>query len=138
MSEERKPPLDGLGYGIVNFRNDYMNPIILTDNIEDANVIISRTLPGPWVDPDIPVRYLKHKVIVDIDMPVKVIESSTPGHSHLYIDVDVTWKQFMKLLDALVDAGIVQAGYRDASSARGFTALRLPWIKKELMDQEEL
>ncbi|AEV52046.1 hypothetical protein [Rhodococcus phage REQ1] len=28
----------------------------------------------------------KHKLIVDIDYPVLAIESSTPGHSHLYID----------------------------------------------------
>ena len=34
------------------------------------------------------------------------------------------------MLEAMAAAGIVQHGYVNASKKRGFTALRLPWVKK--------
>lgn len=72
-----------------------------------------------------------HCPFIDIDMPVKVVPSSTPGHYHLYIDHPVPWPKYLALLEAMVDAGIVQPGYLRASRARGFTSLRLPWARKE-------
>jgi hypothetical protein len=74
---------------------------------------------GPW-----------HLPAVDIDLPCKLVESSTPGHFHLLIDKPVRWQSYMDLLWALVEAGIVQEGYAKASEARGATYLRLPWVKK--------
>lgn len=72
-----------------------------------------------------------HKPVLDIDMPVKVYPSTTKGHYHLYIDKVMTWGQYKKLLKALAKAGIIETGYVGASKARGFTAVRLPWVKKE-------
>ena len=71
-----------------------------------------------------------HKPVLDIDMPVKVLPSTTKGHFHLYIDKVMTWGQYKKLLKALAKAGIIETGYVGASEARGFTAVRLPWVKK--------
>lgn len=71
-----------------------------------------------------------HTIMLDLDVPAQMIPSSTPGHSHLYIDVVNDWDTYCKLLDALVAANVLEAGYVRASKARGFTALRLPWIKK--------
>ena len=64
-------------------------------------------------------------------MPAWLIPSSTPGHSHLYVDVSIREDAYFQLLDALANAGVIQRGYADASKRRGGTALRLPWIKKE-------
>lgn len=71
-----------------------------------------------------------HKPVLDIDMPVRVVDSSTPGHHHLYIDKEMSWKKYRQLLKALVKAGIVEEGYLGASVERGFTGVRLPWVKK--------
>lgn len=71
-----------------------------------------------------------HKPVLDIDMPVKVIESSTPGHHHLFIDKELTSKQYFKLLDVLVECGIIEFGYKYHSERRGFTAIRVPWVRK--------
>lgn len=81
----------------------------------------------------LPVKNL-HKPVLDIDLPVIVLPSSTEGHHHLYIDKVLTWDQYVELLDVLVKVGIVQEGFRNASVAREHTAVRLPWIKKESND----
>ena len=36
-----------------------------------------------------------------------------------------------RILEALRAAGIVEPGYVGASEARGYTAIRLPWVKRE-------
>lgn len=71
-----------------------------------------------------------HTVMLDVDHPVRVVPSSTPGHYHLYIEVPVEHEQYFDALDALVDANILERGYVEASRARGGTHVRLPWVKK--------
>lgn len=77
-----------------------------------------------------------HKPVLDIDVPVMLIPSSTEGHSHLYIDKSVSWDAYCKLLDALVECGIVERGYVQAAKNRGFTSVRLPWVKKKQGEDE--
>lgn len=67
-----------------------------------------------------------HKPLIDLDLPVTLVPSGTPGNSHLYIDRAVTFRDYMRILDALAQAGIVQWGFRDATEARGFGSLRHP------------
>lgn len=71
-----------------------------------------------------------HALLLDLDVPAWLLPSSTPGHSHLYVDVSIPTPKFYALLDALADAGVIQHGYATSSKHRGGTALRLPWIKK--------
>lgn len=73
----------------------------------------------------------KHKPAIDIDMPVHVIESSTPGKSHLYIDKEMSWDDYLKLLRVMVEVGLVEEGYLGASEYRGYTTLRKPGNLKE-------
>jgi len=72
-----------------------------------------------------------HKVILDIDLPAQLIPSTTPGHFHLYIDVEVPEPEYVNMLEAMAKAGVIEKGYYGASKERGFTAVRLPWVKKE-------
>ncbi len=71
-----------------------------------------------------------HKVVLDIDFPVKAIPSSTEGHYHLYIDKEMKWADYVKLITTMAEVGLLESGYVRASIARGETAVRLPWIKK--------
>lgn len=100
-------------------------PVEEVDRIEDANVITSK------IKPNLLQFSGQHKVLVDVDMPVKVFESSTPGHFHLYIDKEMTWHDYRLLLGTLERVGIISAGYHDACVLRGYSTLRLPWVKKE-------
>lgn len=91
-----------------------------TDDIDKADVITS--IAGGGRD--------AHRPVLDIDLPVAVIPSSTPGHSHLYLDKEMPWDTYQELLRALEAAGIVEPGYVSASIERQYTSVRLPWIRK--------
>ena len=71
-----------------------------------------------------------HAPVIDIDLPCHWEPSTAPGHGHLYINHAMPWADVVKLLDVLVEVGIVQAGFRDASVKRKYTACRTPWTKK--------
>lgn len=79
-----------------------------------------------------------HTVMLDIDMPVRVVPSSTEGHCHLYIDKPMPWWRYRRLLRALKAAGIIEPGYYSASIARRATHLRLPWVQKEALKPARL
>lgn len=71
-----------------------------------------------------------HRPILDLDFDAALIPSTSADHHHLYLDKVLTWSQYVKLLDVLAEVGIIEPGYRDASIAREFTSVRLPWITK--------
>lgn len=100
-------------------------PRVVTE-LDQANLITSRTTSSALA-----AFGGHHKPVIDIDMPVKVIPSSTPGHCHLYIDRTLRWDQYVELLKVLAKVGILESGYVDASLQRGYTAVRLPWVRKE-------
>lgn len=84
------------------------------DDAHPANCISSLTEDGT------------HRPALDIDTPIKLRESSTPGNYHLYFeDIELTWKQYKKLLKALAKAGIIEEGYARVSIKRKQTILRL-------------
>lgn len=93
---------------------------VLTTDKAEANVINSDVL-NSW--------NAEHKIILDIDFPVHVVESSE-GKSHLYIDYAVSWDQVVMLMSVLVELGLLERGYMYASIDRGFTSVRVPWALK--------
>ena len=98
-----------------------------TASLDEADIITSLPRQG------IPGFQRKHMVMFDVDVPMVVYPSSTEGHSHVYFPTNhVSDDDLFKLLDALADAGIVERGYAKASRARGFAALRPPWLRKRV------
>lgn len=71
-----------------------------------------------------------HTVMLDLDVPAVLVPSSTPGHSHLYVDVAMPWRQYRRFLKAAYRAGLIEEGYYQASISRKGTHLRLPWVTK--------
>jgi hypothetical protein len=92
------------------------------DDIESAHIILSKNDDA------------FHRPVLDIDFPAALIPSSTPGHFHLYLDKTLTERAYMRLLDALAEAGIIEQGYASVSEARGYTSARLPWVKKRAVE----
>lgn len=86
----------------------------------------------PTADPEVllGMELQMHRPVLDIDFPAALVRSSTPGHSHLYLDLLMAWPKYLALLEALADAGIIEKGYLEASRQRGYSAARLPWIIK--------
>lgn len=124
-------PLEGMLLQTVTNLDDYdvESGRYDTTEVGRAQVITSVVGNGRGID-------RRHKVVLDIDMPAKLIPSSTPGHFHLYIDHEMEEGAYMELLVALGKAGILEEGYVRASQARKLTAVRLPWVKKPEPSEE--
>jgi hypothetical protein len=125
----RESPLPGQELQIVKFEKDYGEEYetrTATTSLESATSISSRVMGGAAS----PMTEM-HKPVLDIDMPVKAIESSTPGHYHLYIDKELSWEDYELLLRTLAAVGIIEPGYLDASVMRQHTSVRLPWVRKD-------
>ena len=65
-----------------------------------------------------------HFPCIDMDYPVFAVPSRTPGHTHLYIERAVSWTNYKKLLKALLECGLIEQGYYNASIGHGMTLLR--------------
>jgi hypothetical protein len=87
----------------------------------------------PPADADLVISLLpdgRHAPVLDLDLPHRLVPSTTEGHSHLYLDVPMSWRQYKRLLKALAKAGVLEQGYVEASLYRRHTAVRMPWVKK--------
>ena len=85
--------------------------------LEEANIITSLGPDG------------MHYPVIDLDVPCELRESS-PGKFHLFIDAPARESDYFSMLWAMAKAGLVEHGYVSASESRGYSAARLPWIKK--------
>jgi hypothetical protein len=92
----------------------------------EANAISSEIVTGPNKH-----ATGRHKIAIDLDVPHAYVPSSTPGHGHLIVDVDLSWPRYLELLEHLSQAGVLEIGYVKAAAARGATWLRTPWTPKE-------
>lgn len=112
------------------------SPVYVSDDLEEptegkpANVVTS--IVGEIPDPTFAFGPEDlHAPALDIDIPMEVIPSSTPGHCHLFFpSLRLTWPKYRTLLDALAAAGILEPGYVEASKGNGCTVLRLPGVRK--------
>jgi len=111
-------------------KGGYTNETVPTDELDKAEVVTSEVAAGPFKG--------LHRPILDIDIPATLIPSSTFGHAHLYINRTLTWPQYEKLLNVLAEVGIIEQGYADASIDRQHTAVRLPWVRKDTEQYEEI
>ena len=100
---------------------------------EEDNCVTSKMGPDVY-------RYSSddwHMPVIDLDIQATLIPSSSIGHSHLYIDVPMSFENYIKLLTVMVEVGIVQEGYLKAAQKRGYGTLRLPWVLKEGVELDE-
>lgn len=95
-----------------------------TEALDDADVISSQIKR--------PFGAQTHVVALDVDYPVHVVESSTPGHFHLYMEVPggIPHEGYMALVALLGHLRIIEPNYASVSIQRGHTDLRLPWVRK--------
>jgi hypothetical protein len=118
LNQSERPPLSLHGYDPV------WDAGVSTDQevvaVPEANILTSDVLGKPGI----------HKLALDIDLPTKLVPTTTPGHWHLYIDHEMPWEAYVRIIDALAEAGIIEKGYARASKIRGYTSVRPPWLSK--------
>lgn len=71
-----------------------------------------------------------HRPVLDIDFPAVLVPSTTPGHSHLLIDRDLTWTHYAGLIRALAVGQVIDRGWARISLEQGYTAVRTAWAPK--------
>lgn len=130
MLHERTLPMPGQVLQAVDDLDSYDAASGRWDTIDMDQAKVTTSMIAQSGLPLLPVM---HKPVLDLDMPCKLIPSSTPGHFHLYIDQAMSWDAYRALLHALAAAGLIEQGYLNASLARGHTAVRLPWVQKPLL-----
>ena len=72
----------------------------------------------------------KHAPLIDLDVPHRCVPSSTTGHSHLYIDVQMPWWKYRLLLWVLMFTGVIDVGFYRMSILRRKTLVRKPGVYK--------
>lgn len=78
-----------------------------------------------------------HWPVIDIDHECAWVPSTAEGHGHLYINYPVSFDGLIEILSVLSKYGIVQDGYLHAAKVRGYSAVRLPGVKKpEKVDRD--
>lgn len=92
-------------------------------NEQDGNLISSRCPDG------------QHMPVIDLDVPHRLIPSTTEGHGHLYLDVRMPWWRYVILLYGLRQAGVIERGFFWWSLRRGATFVRRPGVRKRPTDR---
>jgi hypothetical protein len=86
------------------------------------------------------IRTMLNDCQVDVDRKALIIKtfndlalipSSTPGHHHLILNVNLTWQDYSTLLSLLEYYYVIERAYLDASLKKGHTCIRVPWVKKQ-------
>jgi len=90
----------------------------------DANVVSSNLIGSRL-----------HAPIIDLDYPHEYVPSTTPGHAHLYLNVEVSgWRWFMLNL-GLYLGGVTEKGYFLWSLRRGGNFVRRPGVRKTTAEE---
>jgi hypothetical protein len=76
-----------------------------------------------------------HLPVIDMDYSIEAKESITPGHHHLYINKPVTWKNYKRLLKALLKADLIeQYWYESALKAKKSLVFHPSYLQKKVLD----
>lgn len=78
-----------------------------------------------------------HRPCIDIDLPCKLVPTSTPGHFHLYIEKGMTWDAYATILVALAEAGVCGHKYVELALERKATYCRPEGVYKPKCDPDE-
>jgi hypothetical protein len=90
----------------------------------DANLISSEKANG------------KHILMLDLDQDNFVSASTTTGHSHVYIDADLSLDDLQEIVDVLAKHGILQSGIKKQVETGKCLTFRPPGVKKGVYEDE--
>ncbi len=123
---EPDPEFDLKGRGLYKPARMDGKSVVVDADLEDAVLVGSkeRGIKSDYVAGGY------HMPVIDVDVPMRIVPSTQEGHGHLYIDKVLSFTEYLHLLEAMVDVGLVEYGYLQGVRARGASYVRLPWVKK--------
>lgn len=63
-------------------------------------------------------------------VPARLVPSRTAGHFHLYLETEMDWPEYLALMRAMVDAGLLEKEWVDMNERRKMAMLRKPEREK--------
>lgn len=101
-----------LRYQVDNLNTDRESGAVTVEDIraEDAAGNLRVSVDGNLIVSAIDETKATHLPIFDLDVPHRLVPSRTPGHSHLYVDVEVPADKLRAVIVAMVDAGLMGPG----------------------------
>lgn len=74
---------------------------------------------------------------IRFDVPVIVLPSTSPGHFHIYIEKEMAWPVYLRLLQAMMKIGFLEFGFVAAAERREMTMLVKPGMKNPRKTEDE-
>jgi len=154
-NREDKPSTRRLGVGLPDFvkKHEFVRADLALDHYldDDEGLDDEPKKLGPWDEVGVKKANLvtsvvkstkgktneMHRPLLDLDFEVSVLPSSTPGHNHLYIDKEMSKEDLDKLVNVLNEVGLLQNGIKNGWNRRGALSLRLPWIDKNVYEDNK-
>ena len=94
--------------------------------LEASNLVSSRIKGTPDL----------HLPAIDLDFPCTLVPSRTEGHFHLYLDRPLTWDRYKVILDAFLEAGLIDVGWHRQALKDKQTYLRTgPYVQSYLQEK---
>lgn len=107
-----------------------VDPEVIFYDLVTSHCVPSKSVPLKRIAKDTVVAEIDtqnlHQPVIDLDIPSKLIPSFQDGHSHLYLDMEMTWPDYLKLLKVMAEVGIIEKEYYEVSKKKGYTAVRSP------------
>ena len=77
-----------------------------------------------------PAGELLSEAVFRLRCPAVLVPSSTDGHFHLYLETEIGWDAYVRLLRAMAEAGLLETGWVELSERRKMAMLRKPGVRK--------
>jgi len=71
------------------------------------------------------------EAVFHLTCPARLVPSGTAGHFHLYLETEVRWTIYLRLMRAMADAGLLESAWVEMSARRSMAMLRKPEFKKK-------
>lgn len=120
--EDMHSPLLDLDFSHDYSREDGVGVLLCDISIPSSAVYLQNSLRNFGLE------FEKDAVLITV--PHFYLPSSTKGHGHLYLETIIPAPDFWILLDYLRSICFLEGGYVKASKYRGYSSLRVPWVKK--------
>lgn len=69
--------------------------------------------------------------LLELAVPVRVVPSSSSGHFHVYLDVQMPWRDYRRLCRRLMKAGVIGRNFLNLTEQWGMSMLFRPGLTKE-------
>lgn len=80
--------------------------------------------PAGWEDPS------TDGMRIELGVPAYLLPSSTAGHHHAYIDVEMKWRPYRALCKAMASVGLLEEAFVDLTISHGMSMLIRPGLTK--------